>query len=108
MKTKIKYIVFILFIIVFASCKKPNHYVRVTSDFIDTLTSFTVGPDNYGTITAGVTTGFQHMPEGTWNVYGYDKSSKTTGSGTVSVYGHGTHYWTVKIDDQGNISILPD
>ncbi len=108
MRTKIAFFSLVFLMIVFASCKKPNHYVRVTSDYADTVLTFTVGPDNYGTIGPGETTPYQHMPEGTWNIYGVDADTRATASGTVSVEGHGTHYWTVVISNTGNFSLLPD
>src|ERR1700748_428531 len=103
MKTKIKYIVFLLFIIVLASCKKPNHYVRVQNQDTDTLIKTTVGINNYGVLAPGQYSGYEHVPEGTLPAFAESESNGNvqSTSGNVSVYGHGTHYWTVVVDYYG-------
>lgn len=92
--------IFLAFAIV--SCKKPDLQVQVANDTGDTLTDVRVGPARYGIILPGQVTGYQRVPEGQNDAYAKDQNTGAIANGSVDVYGHGKHYWTLSINKSSN------
>lgn len=100
MKRSLCYAVLFLLCIVFSSCIKPKHSIRISNQYNRAL-NVNVGTDHFGLVTPGTTTSYQNIPEG---------SSQLSGdlTGSVSVGGKGTHKWTLTITSGGSFTILED
>jgi hypothetical protein len=105
----LKTALFLTIILLMTSCFKPDHSIRIKSDYRDTLINVTVGPASFGQVDPNATTGYIHIPEGTNNLSGVDKTSRfTTLSGTSYVTGKGKHRWTLTINSDGTLAFAED
>ena len=100
MKKLLSILLAFTFIIALTSCLKTQHSVRINNQFNRALT-VTVGSDDFGLVSPGLTTSYQNIPEGSSSLGG-----DLTGS--VSVSGKGTHKWTLTITSSGGFKIVED
>lgn len=82
------------------SCVKTEHSIRIANQY-STALRITIGPNNYGLVGSGSTTGYSTIPEGSHTISG-------DVNGTVSVSGKGVHKWTLTITSAGTTSIKED
>ena len=98
---------FITFSVIFLSCEKTEHKLRVINR-TNTLYSFTVGPNTYGSVAAGGgTSEYKNIPsETSHNVMAI--SATDTINGSVFVSGKGTHNWSLSLTFDKNIVVGED
>jgi hypothetical protein len=90
----------LLLTILLSSCAKPDHSVRIKSNFYKSA-KVTVGPNDYGMVATGSTTEYKNVPEG----------KNTIGGDFVGEYtfqGNGEHKWTLTIANNGDFSSEED
>ena len=108
MKT-IKWIAFTLFLGFFLNgCElDPDHTIRVKNEYFTGINNLKIGSTSYGTVSAGTTSGYKSVDEGSHAVTGTTALGQSL-TGTVSISGNGTHKWTMKITSSGNLEISED
>jgi hypothetical protein len=90
MKTLLSFLV-LTSLLVFASCSKDNHEVRLKNEFFEQINNIKIGTADIGSVASGGTS---------------SSGGTLSGSGTIS--GGGKHKWTVTVNSSGGISMKED
>ncbi|HVD97323.1 MAG TPA: hypothetical protein VNB90_03895 [Cytophagaceae bacterium] len=107
--TMLKAIVMLSVALLLSSCLKLKPSVRIINNYPDDITNLKVGPADFGTVTAGSTTGYIEVSEGSNTLSGTDAEHPTIQlTGSLSVDGKGKHKWTITISSSGSLSIVKD
>ena len=106
MKTLLSFLV-LSSLLVFASCSKDNHEVRLKNEFFEQINNIKIGTADIGNVASGGTSAYKSINTGDFTISGTSSSGGTlSGSGTIS--GGGKHKWTVTVNSSGGISMKED
>jgi hypothetical protein len=100
---------FVLVGLALTSCEvfEPDHSIRITNKYPETINHLTIGIASYGNVASGETTGYESVETGSSTVSGTTESGASV-SGSVSISGAGAHKWTVTITSSGTFEIKED
>ena len=97
----------VFLLLVFTSCKKENHSIRVRNLYQCDLVNVSVGNVEIGNVTSGLNSSYHPIATGDFTLSG----SSTCGGnlqGSGSVIGTGKHRWTLTVNNSGSVSIQED
>ncbi len=95
------------FILLLTSCVKTEHKIRFKNLYSETINDVKIGPDDFGTVSSGVITNYQSIPEGNGAITGNNGSNGQL-SGVYAIRGKGKHLWTATLSASGDLSIAED
>lgn len=97
----------VFLLLVFTSCKKENHSIRVRNLYQCDLVNVSVGNVEIGTVVSGLNSSYHPISTGDFNLSG---SSTCGGSlqSSGSVNGTAKHHWTLTVNSSGIVSIQED
>lgn len=94
-------------LLVFNSCAKDNHEVRLKNQYFEQINNIKIGTADIGSVASGGTSAYKSINTGDFTISGTSSSGSTlSGSGTIS--GSGKHKWTVTISSSGSVSMKED
>jgi len=93
-------------ILALSSCKE-KHSIRLTNNYIETVSNMYAGNAFIGTVDPGSTSGYKSIDAGNFQITA-NLSSGSSLSGAGSVTGKGTHRWTLVLSEAGTLSVRND
>jgi hypothetical protein len=99
-------LILLITILLFASCEKPDHKIRVKNDFSEEIKSLAVGDVIFDNIKSGTTTEYKPINKGSFSIDGRTATGIVTGDGKIR--GNGKHNWTLNFDVTGKAILKED
>ncbi len=92
---------------IFSSCTKQGEYIRFANYYSTEVYTVVAGTVDIGDVPSGNTSGYKLINTGNFSVSGHTSSGQAL-SGSGSITGSGTHYWTMTLSASGQMSISLD